>query len=101
MPRLIISANGILPELESAHRLIQAGDVLIAADGGTRHVLALGLVPSMVIGDLDSLTQDDRTRALVGRLSSCYHNDPDSRAEIVRHIITASMKSRTPQNVSS
>ena len=62
MPRLIIFANGIVPELESARRLIQAGDVLIAADGGTRHVLALGLFPSIVIGDLDSLTQHDRRR---------------------------------------
>ena len=60
MSRLIIFANGILPQLESARRLIQAEDVLIAADGGTRHVLALGLFPSIVIGDLDSLSQDDR-----------------------------------------
>ena len=53
MTRLIIFANGIVPELESARRLLQAGDFLIAADGGTRHVLALGLFPSIVIGDLD------------------------------------------------
>jgi thiamine pyrophosphokinase len=62
MTRLIIFANGIVPELESARRLIRAGDVLMAADGGTRHVLALGLFPSIVMGDLDSLTQDDRRR---------------------------------------
>ncbi len=60
MPRLIIFANGILPDLESARRLIQPGDVLWAADGGTHHALALGLLPSVVIGDLDSLTEDDR-----------------------------------------
>jgi thiamine pyrophosphokinase len=62
MPRLIIFANGILPELEMARRLIQAGDILIAADGGTRHILALGLFPTIIIGDLDSLTQDERQR---------------------------------------
>jgi thiamine pyrophosphokinase len=60
MPRLIIFVNGMLPELESARNIIQAGDVLIAADGGTRHALAMGLSPSIVIGDLDSLTPDDR-----------------------------------------
>jgi thiamine pyrophosphokinase len=89
MPRLIISANGILPELESAHRLIQAGDVLIAADGGTRHVLALGLVPSMVIGDLDSLTQDDR-RWLDAKEIKQYSRDKDETdLELAFHYASA------------
>ena len=62
MTRLIIFANGLMPDLESARRLIQPGDVLFAADGGTQHALALGLLPSIVVGDLDSLTSDDRRR---------------------------------------
>ena len=60
MPRLIIFANGLLPELESARHVVQAGDFLVAADGGTRHALALGLCPAVVIGDLDSLAPQDR-----------------------------------------
>ncbi|MGA2490184.1 MAG: thiamine diphosphokinase [Anaerolineales bacterium] len=60
MARLIIFANGLLPSLASARHLIQPGDVFYAADGGTQHVLALGLIPSVVIGDLDSLTPEER-----------------------------------------
>jgi thiamine pyrophosphokinase len=60
MARLIVFANGLVPEPESARLVIQPGDVLCAADGGTRHALALGLLPSFVIGDLDSLTSEDR-----------------------------------------
>ncbi len=60
--RAIIFANGSLPDPEPARRLIRPGDVLLAADGGTRHALSLGLTPSIVVGDLDSLTEGDHLR---------------------------------------
>jgi len=60
MNRVIIFANGDLPDLEKAHALLQDDDFIIAADGGTRHVLALGLTPNIIIGDLDSATFDLR-----------------------------------------
>jgi thiamine pyrophosphokinase len=60
MPRAVIFVNGRLPNLEAVRALIHPADTLLAADGGTRHALALGLTPSVVIGDLDSLTAADR-----------------------------------------
>lgn len=58
MPRCIIFANGTFPDPDSARRLIHADDYIVCADGGTRHALDLGLTPSAVIGDLDSVTFD-------------------------------------------
>ncbi len=58
MTRILIFANGELPDLESARSLVLAGDFIICADGGTRHTLALGLIPHIIIGDLDSLPED-------------------------------------------
>jgi len=58
MQRIIIFANGELPDLENARPLLRANDYVICADGGTRHALALGLTPNLVIGDMDSLEKD-------------------------------------------
>ncbi len=63
MSRTIIFANGSIAEIEPIRDLLQPEDTIIAANGGTRHVLALGLVPSVIVGDLDSLTPAEREKA--------------------------------------
>ncbi len=60
--RIIIFANGELPDLEKARALLRDDDFIIAADGGTRHALALGLTPNVVIGDLDSISKEERRK---------------------------------------
>lgn len=55
MHRIIIFANGELPDLEKARLLLHPNDYIICADGGTRHSLAMGLTPNLVIGDMDSI----------------------------------------------
>jgi thiamine pyrophosphokinase len=60
--RIVIFANGELPHIERARSLIRPTDEIICADGGSRHALALGLHPSLVIGDLDSIADEDRKK---------------------------------------
>ena len=53
--RIIIFANGELPDLDKARSLLRPDDYILCADGGTRHALALNLMPNLVIGDMDSI----------------------------------------------
>ncbi len=54
MQRIIILANGELPDVNKARSLIHTSDYIICADGGTRHALSLRVQPNLIIGDLDS-----------------------------------------------
>ncbi|MDY7076982.1 MAG: thiamine diphosphokinase [Chloroflexota bacterium] len=58
--RTIIFANGEFPDPQNARDLLCPDDLIIAANGGTRHALAAGVFPHVVIGDLDSLSPDER-----------------------------------------
>jgi len=62
MQRIIIFANGDLPDLNKARDLLLADDFIICADGGTRYALALNLTLKLVIGDMDSIQNDQWQR---------------------------------------
>lgn len=55
MQRIIIFANGELPDIDKARLLLRPDDYIICADGGTRHALALAVSPKIIIGDMDSV----------------------------------------------
>jgi len=60
--RAIIFANGDASNPEIVRQWTAQADLIIAADGGTRHALSAGVLPHVVIGDLDSLAETDRAR---------------------------------------
>jgi thiamine pyrophosphokinase len=59
---VVVFAGGP-PPAAAALAELPAGAVVIAADGGADHALAAGLVPELVVGDLDSISADGLARA--------------------------------------
>lgn len=50
---VVADAPGV--DLAPFHSLIQQADLVIAADGGARYLLALGILPQIAVGDFDSI----------------------------------------------
>jgi thiamine pyrophosphokinase len=53
--RAVIFANGELRDPQATIAALEPEDLVIAADGGMRHVRRLGLSPTCIVGDMDSL----------------------------------------------
>jgi thiamine pyrophosphokinase len=70
--RAVVIANGLPPSAALAAEVCAGAALLVAADGGSRAALALGIQRDAVVGDLDS--QTDETRAA---FSSLFVHDPD------------------------
>lgn len=55
MKRCALFVGGIVRDYAALAARLTDKDILIAADSGARHVAALGRIPHMLIGDMDSI----------------------------------------------
>ena len=90
MARAVIFANGLLSDSKVVGDLIRSDDLLIAADGGARHALQLGLTPNDLIGDLDSITDPDlhRLEAAGTRIHRYPRDKNETDLELALHFAT-------------
>lgn len=54
MPRAIVVSNGKIEDYSYYKNKIKKDDYIICADGGIRHLLAIGVYPDLWLGDFDS-----------------------------------------------
>lgn len=59
---VVLVAGGPMDAAESGHLrdAVASAALVVGVDGGARHLLALGIVPQVVTGDFDSLTEAER-----------------------------------------
>jgi thiamine pyrophosphokinase len=57
----IIISNGNIHNLEKFSEIIARADLIICADGGAKHLRKMGILPHVIIGDLDSISLQDKS----------------------------------------
>lgn len=70
-------------DLEQA---LDHASVLVAADGGASYALAAGVLPDLVVGDLDSLSREDRTKIPDERVVEILEQDSTDFDKALRSI---------------
>ncbi len=58
--KCVIVAGGDLDPTDRMRDLIRASDLIVCADGGAGHLRALNILPHVLVGDLDSIQDEDR-----------------------------------------
>ncbi|GAB4223829.1 MAG: thiamine diphosphokinase [Acidobacteriota bacterium] len=77
--KVALLANGPLGDPAAARAAVAGADLVVAADGGARHAVALGMDLDVVVGDLDSLAPGD-VAALEAR-GVAVHRHPADKDE--------------------
>ncbi|MBN1545868.1 MAG: thiamine diphosphokinase [Syntrophaceae bacterium] len=76
LKEILIVSGGPVADLRLLKQRIDRADpeAIICADGGARHLLELGLVPQVVIGDMDSLPETDQTELMAAGCRILQHS---------------------------
>jgi len=62
MPTALIIVNGLLPQPPILTDCLRQVDQIICADGGANRACAAGIIPDVIVGDLDSITPETRAQ---------------------------------------
>ena len=73
--RAVIVANGFLSDPAVDLRHVGPDDLVIAADGGADYCRDLGIMPAVVIGDMDSIDRDTE-KTLLSRPTEIIRHPP-------------------------
>jgi len=59
-PYYVLLGNGEYPEESYCHRIIEDAEFIICSDGGANFAQRIGIIPHLIIGDLDSISSAAR-----------------------------------------
>ena len=82
-----ILANGTFPESESVLAVLRNAERIVACDGAAVPLMAVGIMPDAVVGDLDSIAEETRKR-LADRIVHVAEQDTNDLNKAFRFCIS-------------
>lgn len=73
MKRCLVFVGGTVSDYGFIREMLSPEDILIAADSGARHLAVLGLMPDLVVGDMDSLDPEILARVRCSGVRCAVH----------------------------
>lgn len=95
--RCIILTGGTVEDLNWLAGIIKKDDDLICVDSGARYAAALGLVPRIIVGDLDSL--DNTTLQTLTRQGSMIKEYPTAKDDTDTALALADALAGQPEEI--
>jgi thiamine pyrophosphokinase len=90
--RAAIFLNGAPDSTGLIRTVVDRADLIVAADGGARYALVAGIVPDLVVGDMDSLGED-LAREVEGRGASLERH-PARKDKMDGHLAVLAARKR-------
>jgi len=90
--RAVIFLNGATDEPGLLWKIAEGADLVLAADGGTRHALDAGIVPDLIVGDMDSL--GDAGAWEVEKLGARLEHHPARKDKMDGHLAVIAARER-------
>lgn len=87
--RAFIFANGEHADLRVVREQIRPGDRLIAADNGLQYLRLLGLRPDLLIGDLDSVSPEEKAALQLDAASIEQHPPQKNETDLELAVLAA------------
>ncbi len=75
--KYLIIANGMAIDEDRLSELVKKADIVVCADGGARHLQQINIVPDILIGDMDSVEDNQIEYLTTNHIRTLNGNDSD------------------------
>lgn len=90
MKSVVILANGVFPATEKTLNILRSADTVICCDGAAAHLVAAGIEPDIIVGDMDSIPVElmEKYSSIIRKIDEQETNDLTKAFGIAKKLVS-------------